>query len=72
MSTSLCDVRNALLDDNCAATELYHRATSALLRVAGTQRPEAFAAAKRECVLALDRCRRTKLAMTRHRRDHGC
>ncbi len=69
---SLCTVRSALLDDNCVAVEGYYRATTALMKVAGIHRPEAYAAAKQECVAALNECKRTKLAMTRHCLDHGC
>ncbi len=42
------------------------------MKVAGIHRPEAYAAAKQECVAALDECKRTKLAMARHCLDHGC
>lgn len=68
----ICDVHSLLLNENCAASENYCRATTELMKVVGTRRPGAFAAAKRACVVALGKCTRTKLAITRHRQDHGC
>lgn len=69
---SPCKIFSVLLKDSCVATEDYCRATAALVKVAGTHHPEAYADAKRECVRALGECKRTKNAITRHRRHHGC
>ena len=67
-----CITYNALLDRNAIASSKYHEATSELVSLAGHQKAESFAEAKRNCEACLDDCKRTAAAIRAHKAVHGC
>ena len=67
-----CSAYNALVDGVCVASARYHEATSTLVLLAGSKKAASLADAKRDCRIRLEDCRRTKEALTAHKRAHGC
>ena len=60
-----------LVERNCLATTRYHAAITKLTALAGRGKAASFEAAKLNCKLCLDDCRRTRDAVREYRAAHG-
>lgn len=67
-----CITCSVLLDRHSMASSRYYEATSELVFLAGKQKSERFAEAKRNCEICLRNCKHTAAAMHAHKAAHGC
>ena len=67
-----CAIYNALVRSNCEAVTDYYVATSRLMALAGYGKTGLFAAARRDCKLCLQNCKRTAAVLNAHKAAHRC